>query len=46
MATIEVIASEMPWSIEATFNISSRDVKITGGERAWLKDLIQKRGRR
>jgi hypothetical protein len=40
LATIEVIAPEKPWYAEATFNISSRDVKITGGERAWLKDLI------
>lgn len=40
LATIEVIASEKPWSCEATFNISSRDVKITGGEGAWLKDMI------
>jgi hypothetical protein len=40
LATIEVIAPEQPWSCEATFNISSRDVRITGGERAWLQDLI------
>ena len=44
LATIEVIAPEKSWSCEATFNISSRDVKITGGEGAWMKDLIpQKR---
>jgi len=40
LATIEVIAPEKPWFGEATFNISSRDVLITGGEGAWLKDLI------
>jgi hypothetical protein len=40
LATIEVIAPEKPWYAEATFNISSRDVKITGGEGAWLKNLI------
>jgi hypothetical protein len=40
LATIEVVTPEQPWSCEATFNISSRDVKITGGEGAWLKDLI------
>jgi len=45
LATIEVVTPEQPWSCEATFNISSRDVKITGGEGAWLKDLIPEKGR-
>lgn len=40
LATIEVIAPDKPWYAEATFNISSRDVKITAGEGMWLKDLI------